>query len=177
MNRAWNIFLVALTTSMVTAGCGEHSGKDDGKPPRALHDKAGGFSYDPPPEWQITEFPGLKYLVSFGPRKNEFAANINVVDEKNPSSLPVYADGNIKMMKTAFKNITIISREDIKTQDNESAIKLIIEDEQEGRRLRQTFLFIGGSTRKFVVTGTALAEGGAELDPVFDKSLKTFRLH
>jgi len=43
--------------------------------------------------------------------------------------------------------------------------------------LRQTFFFIGSGKRKYVVTCTALADGGEEFDAVFSESIKTFRIH
>src|SRR5262249_42430659 len=41
--------------------------------------------------------------------------------------------------------------------------------------LRQNFYFFDKGKTKFVVTCTALAEGGEKLDPVFEGSRKTFR--
>ena len=54
---------------------------------------------------------------------------------------------------------------------------MFIENKQAGQSLRQTFCFFGNSTRKYVVTCTALSKGGESLDGLFAQSMKTFRVH
>jgi len=164
------MFVIFLTVLTICAGCG-------GKPPRRHYEKAGGFSYDPPSRWQIAEFPGLKYRISHGPRANEFAPNINVIDEAFAGTLAAYVDLNLKNMGKVFAKMKILSREDFNTEDNQPVARILTENEQQGRMLRQTFFFIGSGKRKYVVTCTALADGGEEFDAVFSESIKTFRIH
>jgi hypothetical protein len=159
-----------LALAILCGGCG-------GKPPRAHYEKAGGFSYDPPKGWRIVDFPGLKYRISAGASENGFAPNINVVDEKFSGSLPTYVDLNMETMKKAFTDFKLLKREDFQTEDGLAAVRVVCEDTQQKQRLRQTFCFFGDSSRKYVVTCTALAEGGEKLDPLFAESTKTFRIH
>jgi hypothetical protein len=119
----------------------------------------------------------LKYRISHGPRENEFAPNINVVDEAFSGTLATYVDANLQNMEKVFVNLKVLSREDFRTQDNEAAVKVVTENEQQGRMLRQTFFFIGSGNRKYVVTCTALADGGAKFDAAFAGSVGTFRMH
>ena len=161
---------MVLTASLIFVGCG-------GKTPRQHYEKAGAFSYDPPPGWQVIEFPGLKYRISHGPRENEFSPNITVVDEAFSGILAGYVDANLQNMEKLFVNLKVLSREDFRTQDNEVAVKVVTENEQQGRMLRQTFFFIGSGNRKYVVTCTALADGGDKFDTVFAGSAETFRMH
>ena len=170
MRTICRILAVVLTVSLVCVGCG-------GRAPRQHYEKAGAFSYDPPSGWQVIEFPGLKYRISHGPRENEFAPNINVIDEAFSGTLAAYVDANLQNMEKLFVNMKVLSREDFKTQDNESAVKILTENEQQGRMLRQTFFFIGSGNRKYVVTCTALADGGDKFDTAFAESVKTFRMH
>lgn len=170
MRMTCRILAVVLTVLLVCVGCG-------GKPPRQHYEKAGAFSYDPPSGWQVVEFPGLKYRISHGPRENEFAPNINVVDEAFSGTLATYVDANLQNMEKVFVNLKVLSREDFKTQDNEAAVKVVTENEQQGRMLRQTFFFIGSGNRRYVVTCTALADGGDKFDTAFAESVKTFRMH
>ena len=171
MRLAGRILVLGLIVSLVCLGCG-------GKPPRQLYEKAGGFSYDPPAGWQITEFPGLKYRVAYGPVENEFTPNINVVDEEFSGTLAEYADANLESLESMSINLNVISREDFRTQDNEAGVRIITEAEQMGVMLRSTFfLFSGSGNWKFVVTCTALADGGAKWDAAFAESMETFRLH
>jgi hypothetical protein len=155
---------------IVSAGCG-------GEPPRALYEEAGGFSYDPPAGWEIVEFPGLKYRISHGQPESGFAPNINVVDEDYSGSLPAYVDANLLSMEEMFVGFEVLSRSDLTTEDGQAAIKLVTETEQQGRRLRQTFYFLGSGDTKYVVTCSALAESAAALDSLFDTSVATFRIH
>jgi hypothetical protein len=164
------ILAVALTVSLVCVGCG-------GKPPRQHYEKAGAFSYDPPSGWQVVEFPGLKYRISHGPREQEFSPNINVVDEAFSGTLAAYVDANLQNIERLFVNLKVLGREDFRTQDNEAAVKVVTENEQQGRMLRQTFFFIGSGNRKYVVTCTALADDGAKFDTAFAGSVETFRMH
>jgi hypothetical protein len=168
--NSW-MLVVLLTVSMICAGCGGN------RSPRQHCEQAGGFSYDPPSGWQVGEFPGLKYRISHGPRENEFAANINVVDEAFGGTLAAYVDVNLQTMKEVFVKMQVLSREDFKTQDSEAAVKILTENEQQGRMLRQTFFFVGSGNKKYVVTCTALADGGEKFDTAFSESMKTFRIH
>jgi hypothetical protein len=163
-------FVAILTLAIVVAGCG-------GKPRRGHYEQAGGFSYDPPKGWQITQFPGLKYRISHGPAEHEFAPNINVLDESFVGSLAEYVDLNLGKMKDMFTGFTLLKREDFQTEDGLPGTRLVVEDKQQGRALRQTFCFFSNSTRKYVVTCTALAEGGESLDGLFAQSMRTFRVH
>jgi hypothetical protein len=119
----------------------------------------------------------LKYRISHGPRENEFAPNINVVDEAFSGTLAAYVDANLRNIERLLVNLKVFSREDLKTQDNEAIVKVVTENEQQGRMLRQTFFFIGSGNRKYVMTCTALADGGDKFDPSFAGSVETFRMH
>jgi len=171
MNSTSNLFKVILTLALACGGCRGSNA------PRAAYDKAGGFSYDPPQGWQVVEFPGLKYRISSGPSENGFAPNINVVDEKFSGSLPEYADLNLATLKKMFVEFSVLKREDFQTDDGLAATRLVCEDTQQGKRLRQTFCFFGNSSRKYVVTCTAPADGGAKFDGLFAQSMKSFRIH
>jgi hypothetical protein len=172
MNTTGNLFKLILTLVFVCGGCGGGS-----KAPRAAYDKAGGFSYDPPQGWRVVEFPGLKYRVSAGPTENGFAPNINVVDEKFSGSLSEYVELNLTTLKKMFVDFKVIKREDFQTDDGVAATRVVCEDTQQGQHLRQTFCFLENSSRKYVVTCSALADGGEKLDALFAQSTKTFRIH
>jgi len=171
MKRTTQLAKVILAFAIVCGGCGVS------KPPRAAYEKAGGFSYDPPQGWRVLEFGGLKYRISAGPSENDFAPNINVVDERFSGSLPEYVDLNLQTLKKTFVDFKLIKREDFQTGDGLAAVRLVCEDTQQKKRLRQTFCFFGNSNRKYVATCTAVADGGEKLDDLFAQSMKTFRIH
>jgi hypothetical protein len=173
MRNFLGVLIVVCVVSLALGGCG----KKDAGPARRLHEKEGGFSYDPPEGWKIVEFPGLKYRISHRDPVGGFAANINVVDEVAPLSLEEYVDANVETMGNAFADMKLLGRTALETEDGEPSVKLVTERHSEGALLRQTYYFFDGGRRKFVVTCTAPASDGASLDPVFDASMKTFRLH
>ena len=160
---------VALVAATL-AGCGR-------EPPRSLHESAGRFSYDPPPGWTVGEYPGMKYRIAAGPEKAGFSPNINVVDEAFAGPLPEYIDANVAMLQRVFEDPEVIRREDFQTADMDPAARLVVENPQHGRDLRQTFYFFDGKSRKYVVTCTALSADADAWDAVFESSMKSFRIH
>lgn len=166
--RRMSVAILAL--ALTVSGCG-------GKPHRCLYEKAGGFSYDPPPGWTIAEFPGLKYRVSAGKPENEFAPNINVVDEKCGGGLSAYADATVENTKKLFTELSVVSRDEFKTDDGLTGIRVIMDNTVQRFRLRQTFFIFTNGDHKYVVTSSALSEGGEDFDDAFMTSMKTFRLH
>jgi hypothetical protein len=168
------IATVLTSIAILLCGC-ERKAPGTGQPPRSFHEQAGGFSYEPPKDWQLMDFAGMKYRISHGPAANGFAPNINVVEEKFSGSLSKYVDLNLDTMKKAFPDLTILKREDFQTEDGADSIRLVTENKQQGKMLRQTFYFFANSSRKFVVTCSALADKGAALDVTFADSMRTFR--
>ena len=166
-----------LTIAAVSVGCGDKQERSDGAP-RKLYEKSGRFSYEPPDKWTISSMRGLKYRIASAPRKKGgFTSNINVVEESFGGSLKAYVDGYIKSMKQHFKDLKIQSREDFLTKDNQPAVKVVTANTRQGQRLRQIFYFLGTGRAKFVVTCMTHVREGARLDPLFDKSVATFRFH
>ena len=68
-----------------------------------------------------------------------------------------------------------ISQEDLQLDNNPRAINVVVDNRQLGRELQQTFYFIDGAEKKFVVTCTQLAEDKRELAKEFEASVCTFR--
>lgn len=161
-------FLVALL--MTAAGC-------DGESKRQYYESAGGFSFDPPAGWKVVEFPGFKYRICHGPDQNGFAPNVNVIDEAFEGTLASYADLTLQNMQRVLTKARLLSREDFSTQDSEPAVKIVIENEQSGQMLRQAFFLIGSGDQKFVMTCTARADRGGQLDSAFDECARSFRIH
>jgi hypothetical protein len=139
-------------------------------------EKAGGFSLIPPEEWQVREFPGLKFKILMGPPAAGFAPNINVVDEAFEGTLETYVKNTVAVLPKAFKKkFKLLKQEEFKTTAGLAGSRLVVENEQQDNLMRQTFYIFAGDKRMFVVTCTALADGGEKHDMTFEGSLKTFR--
>lgn len=142
-----------------------------------LFEQSGGFSFNPPPNWQAVEFPGLKYRIAQGPPESGFTPNIVVVDEKYSGTLPHYVEANLVNMELLLQNLKVLQRQNLRTDDGEPVVRVLTENFQQGRLLRQTFYFLGSGDRKFVLTCTALADGGEKYDQVFLTSAESFQIH
>jgi len=138
---------------------------------------AGGFSFCPPKDWVIREVAGMKYKFAFGPLADGFAPNINVVDESFTGSLQAYVKANLETLPKVFKGFKKLGQSDFKTDSGMNGVKIIIQSEQQGHAIRQSFFFFEGKAdKKLVATCSALAEGGAKLDSAFEASMKTFAI-
>jgi hypothetical protein len=166
MKKSLTVFMLFLCffVSMAYAAVGERH-----------VEQAGGFSLQAPNGWEFREFPGMKYRFAFGPVKDGFSSNINVVDEIYKDSLKSYVDANIQNLKKALPQFKLIERKDFATNSGLKGEKLVTSSFQQQIALRQTFYFLPGPQgRQFVVTCTTLEAKGESLDAVFDESVKTF---
>ena len=140
-------------------------------------EKEGGFSFVPPQGWRIMEFPGWKYKIAAGPISNGFAANILFSDEATNLNRKEYVSANMKVIPNFFKNPKTIGESELKTSDGTPCSRVVIKNDHDGKRMRQSFYFFQLLPRRMhVATCTALAENGAELDTVFEDSMKTVQM-
>jgi hypothetical protein len=141
-----------------------------------LAEPEGGFSYVPPDGWIVHPFPGLKYRIVAGPIEGGFAPNINVVDQLFAGSLEEYVGANLDALQQFLAEFRIVKQEDFQTTDGLQGVRVITYANHNGRTLRQTYYLFGNGNTKYVVTCTSRSEGGEELDPIFEASMKTFRV-
>jgi hypothetical protein len=166
----------ALAVVLVLA-CGMVARAEDAPVGERHIEVAGGYSFAPPKDWTLKEFPGMKYQFAFGPAANGFAPNINCVDEAFNGTVDTYANENLKSLQAIFQGFKKISQVTFKTEAGVSGVKLVTTSEQQKMALRQTFFFLDGPAgKKLVFTCSCLAEGGEKLDPVFEASIKTVKL-
>ena len=135
----------------------------------------GNFSWQPPLNWTVTEFPGLKYRVAFGPTEGGFAVNINIVDETYNGTLRSYVDQNIAQLRTFFQNFRLLDREEFRTNSGIVGEKVTINANQQGFFLRQIFYFLPGRNNTFFVITCSVPDSVApRFISIFDESVKTF---
>lgn len=140
-------------------------------------EQAGAFSLQAPKGWQFREFPGMKYQLAFGPAKNSFSPNINIVDEAYGGTLKSYVDASKNTLTKMFVQFTLIKRDAFVTTNGLRGERMVTTALQQKSLLRQTFYFLPGVNGKyFVVTCSTLAAGGETLDSVFEESIKTFEI-
>jgi hypothetical protein len=159
----------------LTVVCGDEASRNRAEDPRRHVEAAGGFSFVPPEDWKIRDFPGMKFKAAIGPSAAGFAPNITIVDELFSGSLDAYVKQNLAALQKAFRKFHLAQQDDFKTTAGEQGARLVTESEQQGRLLHQTFYIFGKGDTKFVITCSTLAEGGDKYDSVFETSIKTFR--
>src|SRR5579871_5121283 len=103
-------------TLMVWAGVISCLPAQDGKPARHV-EKGGGFSFVPPPKWEMRDFRGAKYKLAFGPAANGFAPNINFVDEEFQGTLAEYVASNKKTLHQVFAKLKVLGEAEFKTKE------------------------------------------------------------
>ncbi len=109
------------------------------------------------------------------PKESGYATNMATTTEPFDGSLRAYTDANIKAIQATFPNAKIVSDAEFSTDAKVPAYKLKIQNKIEDTELAQTmYLFDGPSGRKIIVTCTAPAKYGPELEPLFDECMKTF---
>jgi hypothetical protein len=123
----------------------------------------------------MVEASSLDYKVAAGPEVDGFAANLTVVDEPFDGSLDEYVASALDGLEQYFENFQVLIQEEFKPVEGPPGVRIVAENVQGGRALRQTFYLFDGGTKKVVVTCTRLIEAAAELDAACDASVKTFR--
>jgi hypothetical protein len=136
----------------------------------------GGFSYIPPVGWQVVEFPGEKYKIVAGKASTDSYLILTFSDETYAGSLDNYVAGNLNGLKSAYKSVNIINQENFKTDNGESAIKIIAENKINGEQLHQTYYIFADNDRKFIITYTRLQGSDEDNDVLIDQCIKTFQV-
>jgi len=137
-------------------------------------DLGGGYSIEPHDGWYVQEFQGLPYKIVITDPIEGFAPNLNIVDEKSSATLDEYVQTNIDYMAQGLQGFKEVEKKSF-SAINSQGVKLIIENQQQGYSLRQTFyIFDAGNDKKVTVTCSAPLQHAQSLDAEFDNMMKTF---
>jgi hypothetical protein len=162
------ILILILTSALIGGFAAEES---------RLAEAKGGFSYLPPIGWTIKEIPGMKYRFSVDQPANQFAANINVVDEEFAGDLDAYVKANLAGLAKFYQKMEVAAQAEFITTNGAKAHRVVVNGTINNRDLRQVFfLFTGTGTRKYVMTCSALAADADQRDALFDAAAKSFQL-
>lgn len=143
---------------------------------------SGAFSYCPPDGWSLTEKEGYKYKLVLGPRKEVFTPNMNIRDEANAGPLAAYVAASIKEILTNYEKIgatsvKVLEQSNFLTTNRVAGIRVAFRTEYKGLMIRTLqYYFSVKDGQKLIITCTSLEEEKVTLDPVFDRTLKTFQL-
>jgi len=157
--RRFTGLLLFLGVGLLATGCEKFKGEP---------------TLTPPSGWKEASFPPAK-KVWVGPPANGFAPNINIVEEAYGGSLDKYVEGSIATAQKTLTNFQQLGKSDFTSTAGVKAVKLVSNNEQGGRMLRQTFYFFDNGPKKYIVTCTCLLPDGDRLAPTFEEAMKTFR--
>ncbi len=139
-------------------------------------EKASGFSYLLPAGWVSKTIPGYQHKFAMAPASQGFAPNVNFVFEDFAGSLEDYVKANKASLQKVFQNFKVLFETRVPTKNAGEAIKLGLQNEQQGKLLFQAFYFVDAKTKKFVITCTTLPSQRAKLEPDCDALVKSFTL-
>jgi hypothetical protein len=140
--------------------------------------EAGLFSYVPPAGWTVRDFPGFKFKICADQPKNNFAANLNVVDEAVPVEMAEYRKATLANMPQLLKEFKVLSDTDFKTDSGLQGARIAYQQTFNGKALQQiAYIFHNKAKGTFyILTGTSLPEDAKELEATFDAAARSFRL-
>jgi hypothetical protein len=142
-----------------------------------VYENDGNFSYCPPLNWNVIEYPGLKYKVVIGPAEGNFAANITFAEETADMSLKDYVNANLDQLSTYFQGYKLVKRSSFKTNSGISGESIVVNSVQNNLLLRQVLYFLPASNNKyFVIVCSVLDEFSSKYLQLFEDSIKTFEL-
>ena len=147
-------------------------------PPARHVERAGGFSFMPPPGWKMVKHPKQPYAVAAGPRRNAFTPTLFFADREAASSVGAFIEQTVKDGQAKFKDFKKIQVGVVKTNGGKStADKLVIESSPEAEaRLRQTTYVITKSSGSYLVAYcTGLADEAVAFDKLCDGAIGTFK--
>jgi hypothetical protein len=142
---------------------------------------SGAFSFCPPDGWSLMEKEGYKYKILHGPRGQVFTPNINIRDEANGAPLADYVSASVKEILTNYEKIgatsvKLLEQSNFATTKRTAGIRNAFRTEYKGLMIRTLqYYFNGKDGHKLIVTCTSLEEEKATLDPIFDRTLKSFQ--
>ena len=142
----------------------------------------GGFSFCMPDGWMVTEKEGEKFKFVYGPTGDSFRPNINIKDDVNTSLLTDYTAASVKYVLAHYQEIgatgmKVIAQDDFITTTGMHGIKVTYRTDYKGIVIRTIqYFFDGKAGQKLIVTCTLLDADSSTLDPIFERTLKTFQL-
>ncbi len=144
---------------------------------KTIEEKEGGFSYSVPASWSIGQIEGMQFQIARDKPVNGFAANINVLQEKNNYKFDDYVKLNIKQLTEYMSDYKELDTDNFTTSAGLKGKRHICSDKQVGKNLIQVFYFLEGKDKtKTIVTGSCLAETRDKYVPLFDEIAKSFKV-
>jgi ankyrin repeat protein len=160
-------FLIsALVINQVSASDHADSGKRH-------YESEGGFSYLVPPDWEVSEFPGMKYKM-LRPADSNAGANLVIADEKYAGHLSKYVDVTVMVSRSLNPKLRVLSKHPFATRYGEAGFKIVVENvTPAGVPIRQAMYLFVHEGRAFTIVASTKAEFHDRFDAQYDSILET----
>jgi hypothetical protein len=136
----------------------------------------GGYSLNPPENWTVKRFPGATYKIVITQPVNNFLPNINLVEDEFSGSMDKYVASSLEILQQSYNAKKV--KEASFSADNADGVKLTVDTEINGTKLRQIFYFFQNSVgQKVVVRATSGRRSASALEIEFDSILHTFHVN
>jgi hypothetical protein len=136
----------------------------------------GGYSLNPPENWTVKRFPGATYKIVITQPVNNFLPNINLVEDEFSGSMDKYVASSLEILQQSYNAKKV--KEASFSADNADGVKLTVDTEINGTKLRQIFYFFQNSEgQKVVVRATSGRRSASALEIEFDSILHTLRVN
>jgi hypothetical protein len=141
--------------------------------PSTYHDANFGFTIQPPAYTAPAGENGRVVAHFYGPAKDGFASNMNVLIQKGASTREKYLAENKKQFEAMGGTV---SPEKLRTVNGWDAVELSIKGDFQGRALQWLSLGVITKDQTYVVTCTATEKTYAEVEKAFRTSLMSFNV-
>lgn len=174
------LVVIVLGVKQFTKGVHEMSGK--GKAPaqklgETYTSTDSGYSHRIPQGWESKPGPQPGVTMIVAPKESGLSSNMVTTVETFAGSLTDYVDANKKALQTTVPDAKILNDATFVTDAKATGHKVKLQNKMKDIELAQTMYFFDGADgRKIIVTCTAPAKFGGDLDSVFDDCMKTFAL-
>ena len=170
------VFAVVVGIKQIASGVRQMAGKPAPTRPQEVGEKvavaAHGCSLRVPRGWteKQTEQGGTMFVA---PKESGYSANLQVFSEPSAQTLREYVDANISAVKGAAPDAKFVSDAPFAADSGSPGFKTAFSNKFKDLEVAQAMYFFDGPAgRKILITTTAPAIHGAELEPLFDACVK-----
>jgi hypothetical protein len=134
----------------------------------------GTFSLEPPSGWKAIDL-GLKNLALISEAKDGSTQNLVFIPEESAFPMAFYSATVQDSIQQTYVDVTSITEEFKVTSSGLEYFYWVIENTQQGMKLRQALFIFENGDLKLTVIYTRIAGEAPEADALIDQSIDTFR--
>jgi hypothetical protein len=132
-------------------------------------EESGGFIIFPPDSWETVSYPGLVNKILVGETENNFAPNMNFIEENNPfPQFSTYVDASARQIRDL--GFRIVARDEFVTDSGIEGVKF---ETNTTNLLQIYYIFDTRRQTAFLITCSAPLQSETDYGEIFDSCVKT----